>query len=91
MVAMRAAQEGIVLDHLRVTVGSVSDDRGMLGLADVPPGPTESHARIEISARRVSPDKLREIVRWAEAHSPVADALTRSVPHRLEIDTGAEA
>jgi len=86
MVAIRAAQEGIALDSLRVTVGSVSDDRGMLGLADVHPGPTESHARIEVSARGVSPEKLREIVRWAEAHSPVADALTRPVPHRLEID-----
>ena len=91
MVAIRAAQEGIVLDYLRVTVGSVSDDRGMLGLADVHPGPTESYARIEVSAKGVSPEKLREIVRWAEAHSPVADALTRRVPHRLEIETGADA
>jgi uncharacterized OsmC-like protein len=85
MVAIRAAQEGIALDSLRVIVGSVSDDRGLLGLADAHAGPTESWARIEISAKGVSPDKLREIVQWAEAHSPVTDAVCRPIPHRLEI------
>jgi uncharacterized OsmC-like protein len=87
MIAIRAAQEGISLERLHVTVGSVSDDRGMLGLADVPAGPTGSWARIEVSARGASREKLREIVLWAESHSPVSDALTRSIPHRLEIET----
>jgi hypothetical protein len=59
----------------------------MLGLADVPAGPTGSWARIEVSARGASREKLREIVLWAESHSPVSDALTRSIPHRLEIET----
>jgi hypothetical protein len=86
MVAIRAAQTGVVLDHLEVTVGSVSDDRGMLGLGDAHAGPTESWARIELSAKGVPPEKLREIVEWAEAHSPVTDALSRPVPHRLEIE-----
>jgi len=88
MIAIRAAQEGIVLDRLQVTVGSVSDDRGLLGLADAPAGPTESWARIEVTAKEVSPEKLQEIIKWAEAHSPVTDALTRPVPHKLEIETG---
>src|SRR3989304_2573768 len=39
MIPIRAAQEGITLDELTVVVGSVSDDRGMVGVADdVPAG-----------------------------------------------------
>lgn len=86
MIALRAAQEGIDLDHLEVEVGSSSDDRGMLGVAEVPAGPTESWARIILSAKGVAPEKLREVVEWAEAHSPVTDSLSRSVPHRLELE-----
>src|SRR3972149_5609999 len=49
MIAIRAAQEGITLDELTVVVGSVSDDRGMVGVADdVPAGPLEAsvHGRV---------------------------------------------
>jgi hypothetical protein len=87
MIAMRAAQEGIELDRLQVVVGSVSDDRGFIGQADAPAGPLESWARIEVTARGVPPERLQEIVKWAEAHSPVTDALTRPVPHALEVRT----
>jgi uncharacterized OsmC-like protein len=87
MVAIRAAQEGIPLDSLEVTVGSVSDDRGMLGVADADAGPIESSARVAISAKGVTAEKLREIVEWAEAHSPVTDALCRAVPHKLQFET----
>lgn len=86
MIALRAAHEGFALDRLEVEVGSVSDDRGMLGVAEVPPGPTESWARIIVSAKGVAPEKLREVVEWAEAHSPVTDSLSRPVPHRLEVE-----
>ena len=87
MIAIRAAQEGVTLDSLEVTVGSVSDDRGMLG---TPPGihsgPLQSWARVTISAQGAPPDRIRQLVQWAEAHSPVTDSLCRSVPHRLEIE-----
>jgi len=86
MIAIRAAQEGIAIDSLEVTVGSLSDDRGMLGLANAYAGPIESRARVVITANGVAPEKLREIVEWAEAHSPVTDALCRAVPHRLEFE-----
>ena len=86
MIAIRAAQEGLVLDGLEVAVGSISDDRGMLGVIEgLPAGPSESSARVAISARGASAEKLRQIVEWAEAHSPVTDALCRAVPHRLQI------
>ena len=86
MIAMRAAHEGFALDRLEVEVGSVSDDRGMLGAAEgIAAGPAESWARITVSAKGVTPEKLREVIEWAEAHSPVTDALCRAVPHRLEV------
>jgi uncharacterized OsmC-like protein len=87
MIAMRAAHEGIALDHLEVEVGSLSDDRGMLGMEDgVPAGPSKSWGKVTLSAKGVSPDKLREVVQWAEAHSPVTDSLSRSVPHNLTVE-----
>ena len=87
MIAIRAAQEGIELNSLEVTVSSISDDRGMLGIAEgVPAGPIESTARVKISAKNAPVEKLRQLIEWAEAHSPVTDSLTRSVPHRLHVD-----
>jgi uncharacterized OsmC-like protein len=87
MIAIKAAQDGIDLRELVVTVGSVSDDRGMLGLAEeVPAGPTESWAHIRLVADDVPADKLRRIAQWAEDHSPVTESLRRSITHRLELD-----
>ena len=86
MIAIGAAREGISLDRLEVTVGSVSDDRGMLGLSDeAPAGPTESWAQVTISAKGVPQERLRQVVEWAEAHSPVTDSLQRAVPHTLKV------
>jgi uncharacterized OsmC-like protein len=87
MVAIRAAQEGVQLDTLEVTIGSISDDRGMLGdSGGIHPGPTESRAHIKVSSKGTPEAKLREIVEWAEQHSPVTDSLARAVPHSLEIE-----
>lgn len=87
MIALRAAHEGVVLDRLEVEVASFSDDRGMLGMGEgIPAGPTESWARVSISAKGAPAEKVRELVEWAEAHSPVTDALSRSVPHRLDLE-----
>ena len=86
MIAIRAAQEGLELDSLEVVVGSISDDRGMLGVIEgVHAGPSKSSARVTISARGASAEKLRQVIEWSEAHSPVTDALCRAVPHQLQI------
>jgi len=46
MIAIGAAQSGIALQSLEVTIGSVSDDRGMLGVAEgVPAGPDVSSSQ----------------------------------------------
>jgi len=86
LIAMRAAQLGIVLTKLEVTVDSVSDDRGMLGMGeDIPPGPQSMRVRVVIAADGVAPEQLRQIGEWAETHSPVGDAVRRAIPSRMEI------
>ncbi len=87
VIAMRAAQEGVTLTTLEVTIDGESDDRGLLGMDDsIPAGPLSVRTRVSIGAEGVAPDHLREIVEWAEAHSPVADAIGRAVPKTVEIE-----
>lgn len=87
MVAIRAAQEGIALEKLEVIVDSESDDRGLLGLDDsIPAGPLTSRTQVRISAKGVTKGQLQEIVKWAEAHSPVSDAVGRAVPRNIKIE-----
>jgi uncharacterized OsmC-like protein len=87
LIAMRAAQEGVTLTTLEVTVDSQSDDRGLLGMDDsIPAGPLSLRTQVRIGAEGVAPERLREIVEWAEVHSPVADGSRRAVPSRTEIE-----
>ena len=86
VLAMRAAQLGIVLERLEVTVGSESDDRGLLGLTEsAPAGPLRVRVTVRLSATGASQEKLEELVRWSEKHSPVSDAVRRAVPVVTEL------
>jgi uncharacterized OsmC-like protein len=86
VIAMRAAQLGIALSRLQVSVGSRSDDRGLLGVSEqVVAGPLQVQVSVRIAADGASADELRALVRWAEAHSPVNDALCRAVPVTTEV------
>lgn len=72
VVAMRAAQLGISLGLLEVSVSADSDARGMLGLDEtVSAAMTGLRTRVTISAEGIPGDRLIELVRWAEAHAPV--------------------
>lgn len=87
VIALRAAQEGIAVTTLEVVVDSESDTRGMLGMDDsVPAGPLTARARVRIAAAGVAPERLREIVRWADGHSPVSDAIGRATPRAVDIE-----
>ena len=86
LIAMRAAQQGIDLGRIEVVVDSESDDRGILGLDDsVPAGPLSSRARIRIGRKDSPAKQVDEIVRWAEAHCPVQDAVRRAIPCTVEV------
>jgi uncharacterized OsmC-like protein len=90
LIAMRAAEEGIELTRLEVVVDSESDDRGLLGMDDaVPPGPLRTRVRVSIAASGVPESQLRAIVDSAHEHSPVDDALSRSVPIEYELLVGS--
>ena len=87
MIALRAAQLGVELTTLEVRVGSISDDRGMLGMDDSKPaGPLNMKVGIRIGAEGVSSDKLHEIIEWAEKHSPVGEPLTRVMPTEYTVE-----
>jgi uncharacterized OsmC-like protein len=84
---MHAASVGVELDTLEVTVAMDFDDRGLVGTDDtVPAGPLSSNVSVRIGAENVDEETLREIVEWAERHSPVGDALSRAIPGTLEVD-----
>ncbi len=87
VIAMRAAQLGVNLRTLEVTIGSTSDDRGLLGMDDaIPAGPLDVEVRVRIAADGAAPEQLHEIVEWAERHSPVGDAIRRAVPTTVEVE-----
>jgi len=86
LIAMRAAQEGLTPRRIEVIVDSESDDRGILGIDDsVPAGPLSSHAVVRVEHAGAAPDKVDAVVRWAEIHCPVQDAVRRAVPCSVEV------
>jgi uncharacterized OsmC-like protein len=86
LIAMRAAQEGIELDSLEVTVDSESDDYGILGIdSAVPAGPLSVRVRVSLSAKNATQEQLHSIAEWGHDHCPVADATRRAIPLSLEV------
>lgn len=87
LIAMRAAEVGIRLTTLEVTVDSISDDRGIFGVGDdVPSGALKVRTCIRIGAENASPNRLGEIVDEALIRSPVADTIRRAVSLSHEIE-----
>jgi uncharacterized OsmC-like protein len=87
-VAMEAARDGIELTELSVSVESETDFRGVLGVnSGSHPGPLTIRVRIELAAPDATEEQLREIVKRAEARSPVRDALEREMSMATEVVT----
>lgn len=87
VIAMRAATLGVALGSLEVTVETDSDLRGILGLDEsVSSGHGPVRIKVKISAPSASPDVLREIVVWADRHSPVTCTLRQAPECSVEID-----
>ncbi|SRR5258706_8615250 len=84
-IAMRAAKLGIKLDTLELTVESESDARGLLGLGDVSAalGAVRTKVKIRGSA---TPEVLRDLAAWGEAHSPVGCTLRQSADCSLDVE-----
>lgn len=89
VIAMRAASLGIRLDTLEVTVESESDSRGLLGLDDsISAGLGAVRTRVRI-AGDAKADDLRELVAWADAHSPVSCTLRSTPDCTLEVEVAS--
>lgn len=87
VIAMRAGSLGVKLDTLEITVDSESNIRGMLGIGEeISAGLRGLRTHVRIGAANVSADQLREIVRWSDAHSPVASTLREAPECRLDIE-----
>lgn len=87
VIAMRAAKLGVTLNSLDVTVESDSDNRGILGLDEnVSAGLASVRMKVKISAPSASPETLREIVEWADAHSPVGCTMRRAPECSLDVE-----
>jgi putative redox protein len=86
-VAMCAAEAGIELTRAEATVESTSDYRGLLAGGGVAPGPLEITVRYRLEAAGAGAARLHELLRVAEARSPVADALRGARTPRVELAT----
>jgi len=86
MIASRAARLGIELAELEVKVVGDGNHRGILGLdKNISAGHSALRTDVRISARNASPEKLRELVTWAEEHSPVGRTVRDAPKNTLTI------
>src|SRR5262245_53787712 len=89
VIAMRAAKVGIKLETLEVTVDAESDHRGILGL-DPKISAGQHLVRMKVKIQGNAPAQtLRELVAWADAHSPVGCTLRDGPQCSLEIEVGS--
>jgi len=87
VIAMRAAKLGVELSELEVTVDGDADLRGLLGMDDsIPAGQSAMRMKVKIASPGTSPDKLREIVAWADAHSPVSCTVRKAPAFSLDVE-----
>jgi uncharacterized OsmC-like protein len=86
VIATRAAKLGISLSTLEVTVESESDQRGLLGLDDKVSAALGAWRMKVTIAGSAEPQMLRELVKWADAHSPVGCTMTHGAACALDVD-----
>jgi len=86
VIAMRAAQVGVSLTSLEVSVTSESDTRGLIGADNVSAGLAGLRTHVKIGAEDATPDQLQEIVRWGDAHSPVSCTIRDAPANTVEIE-----
>jgi uncharacterized OsmC-like protein len=90
LLTIRAAQTGLTISTLEVTVEGDPDDTGLLGFLgideSIPPGEHGIRMRFRIGSDNATSEQLHELVAWVEAHSPVGDSVCRAIPLKAEVD-----
>lgn len=86
VIAMRAATLDIKLEALEVIVESESDARGLLGMdTNISAGLGAIRTKVKIQGA-ASPDSLRALVAWADAHSPVGCTLRDALVCHVDVE-----
>lgn len=86
LIAIQAAEEDVRLTHLETEVTSESDDRGLIGGADVPAGPLRVSLQVRLATNPSLPEtEIRAMVARALRRSPVSEALGRVVPVEVDV------
>ncbi len=86
-IAMNAARRGINLTSLEVTAEADGDNRGILGMDQtVSAGHAALRTNVTIAAANASPEQLQDLVRFAEAHSPVGCTVRDAPPNTLHVN-----
>jgi len=84
---MTPRSAGVTLTLLEVSVSSESDSRGLLGSdASVSAGLFGLRTHVKIGAEDATADQLREIVQWADVHSPVGCTIRQSPMNAIEVE-----
>jgi uncharacterized OsmC-like protein len=87
LIAIQAAEERVPLTHLETEVTSESDDRGLVGGADVPAGPLRVKLDVRLATDApLDEPALRALVGRALRRSPVSEALGRVVPVDVDVE-----
>jgi len=80
LIAIQAAEEGVRLTHLE------TEDRGLVGGADVPAGPLWVRLDVRLATEDRLPEaELEALVARALRRSPVSEALGRIVPVEVNV------
>ena len=88
VIAQQAAQRGITLTRLEVTVEGDGDNRGLLGLDEkVSAGHSALRTNVVIAAQSATPEQLQALVQWANEHSPVGCTVRDAPANTLHVIT----
>ncbi|MFN2189443.1 MAG: hypothetical protein ACK2T3_11825 [Candidatus Promineifilaceae bacterium] len=61
---------------------------GFLGIDEsIPAGEPSLRLVFHIGAENATPERLRELIRWVEAHSPVGDSMCQASPTKFKVET----
>lgn len=81
---LHAAARGIEIESLRTRLTGDIDLQGLLALADVPAGYGAIRIEMDIKATNATDAEIDDLLRFAQAHSPVCNTVCRPVPVTIE-------
>ncbi len=81
---LHAAARGIEIESLSTRLTGDIDLQGLLALAEVPAGYGAIRIEMDVKAKNATDAELDDLIRFAQAHSPVCNTVCRPVPVTVE-------